>query len=165
LAAPAGGIAWFNALPLADVRQQLLACCASPAWADGIIEGRPYESAEALIDHSARILGSLPWEEILTALGAHPRIGEAPTGTGREAEWSRQEQAGATGSKAELRQANLAYEERFDHVFLIFATGRTDAEMLAEARRRVGNDPVAEQAEVRAELAKIAALRLMRTLA
>ena len=40
--------------------------------------------------------------------------------------------------RAALVEANRAYEERFGHVFLIFATGRTDTEMLAAAQQRLG---------------------------
>ena len=59
-----------------------------------------------------------------------------------------------------LVEANRAYEDRFGHVFLIFATGRSDVEMLAAAKARAGNDDQTERAVVRAELAKIVALRL-----
>jgi 2-oxo-4-hydroxy-4-carboxy-5-ureidoimidazoline decarboxylase len=45
-------------------------------------------------------------------------------------------------------------------VFLICATGRSDVEMLAAAKARVGNDDQTERAVVRAELAKIVALRV-----
>ncbi len=42
---------------------------------------------------------------------------------------------GAPASVREaLVEANRAYEQRFGHVFLIFASGRTDVEMLAAAR-------------------------------
>ena len=47
--------------------------------------------------------------------------------------------------KAALVEANRAYEERFGHVFLIFATGRTDTEMLAAARDRLANDDETER--------------------
>jgi 2-oxo-4-hydroxy-4-carboxy-5-ureidoimidazoline decarboxylase len=66
--------------------------------------------------------------------------------------------------KAALAEANRAYEERFGHVFLIFATGRTDTEMLAAARRRLGNDDATERDVVRGELRRIIGLRLDRLL-
>jgi 2-oxo-4-hydroxy-4-carboxy-5-ureidoimidazoline decarboxylase len=62
--------------------------------------------------------------------------------------------------RAALVEANRAYEDRFGHVFLIFATGRTDAEMLAAARERLANDEATEREVVRAELGKIVELRL-----
>ncbi|HEX2774652.1 MAG TPA: 2-oxo-4-hydroxy-4-carboxy-5-ureidoimidazoline decarboxylase, partial [Micromonosporaceae bacterium] len=62
--------------------------------------------------------------------------------------------------RAALVEANREYEERFGHVFLIFATGRTEAEILAAARARLGNDDEAERRVVREELGRIARLRL-----
>ncbi len=59
-----------------------------------------------------------------------------------------------------LLEGNRAYEERFDHVFLIRASGRSPQEMLAELRRRLGNDDAAERAEVTEQLAQITALRV-----
>jgi len=61
-----------------------------------------------------------------------------------------------------LARANGEYERRFGHVFLICASGRPAEQILAEARRRLGNDAVAEQQEVRTELAGIVLLRLER---
>jgi 2-oxo-4-hydroxy-4-carboxy-5-ureidoimidazoline decarboxylase len=87
---------------------------------------------------------------------------------GREADWSRREQAGAQDTDAAtadaLVEANKAYEERFGHVFLIFASGRSAGEMLAAARERLGNDEATERAVVRGELAKITKLRMERLL-
>jgi 2-oxo-4-hydroxy-4-carboxy-5-ureidoimidazoline decarboxylase len=59
-----------------------------------------------------------------------------------------------------LAEGNRAYEERFDHVFLIRASGRTPEEMLAELRRRLDNDEESERAEVTEQLAQITALRV-----
>jgi 2-oxo-4-hydroxy-4-carboxy-5-ureidoimidazoline decarboxylase len=67
---------------------------------------------------------------------------------------------------AEIRRAmvegNLAYEERFGHVFLICATGRSAAELLAELRARLDHDVETERRVVRTELSKIVDLRLVR---
>ena len=106
---------------------------------------------------------------VLRALAAHPRIGERAPGPDREAAWSRREQSGVDGAgdetRAALVAANQAYEERFGHVFLVFATGRSAADMLAAAQERLGNDEEAERRVVGEELAKIAALRLERWVA
>jgi len=72
---------------------------------------------------------------------------------------------GATEStRAALVAANRAYEERFGHVFLIFATGKSDTEMLAAARERIGHDEATERGVVRAELGRIVGLRLTKLL-
>ena len=59
-----------------------------------------------------------------------------------------------------LLEGNQTYEERFDHVFLIRASGRSPEEMLAELRRRLGNDEETEHAEVTEQLAQITAIRV-----
>jgi 2-oxo-4-hydroxy-4-carboxy-5-ureidoimidazoline decarboxylase len=157
------GLNHFNGLP--DAPERLLACCASVSWATRVADGRPYASLDALRASSAAALGTLDWPSLRVAVDAHPRIGERPAATvAQEAAWSAREQSGMDAATAETRaalvEANRAYEDRFGHVFLICATGRTDVEMLHAARTRVANDDQTERAVVRAELAKIVALRL-----
>jgi 2-oxo-4-hydroxy-4-carboxy-5-ureidoimidazoline decarboxylase len=164
-----GALNGFNRLSGERAVQELLPCCASARWARAVASGRPYPDVKALTDAADTALTGLDWPEISRTLAAHPRIGQRPSGGSREAAWSRREQAGVEHSDAvvlqRLAEANQAYEERFGHVFLIFATGRSDVEMLAEARRRLGNDEETERAVVRGELAKIVKLRLERLLA
>jgi 2-oxo-4-hydroxy-4-carboxy-5-ureidoimidazoline decarboxylase len=62
--------------------------------------------------------------------------------------------------RAALLEGNRAYEERFGHVFLIRAAGRSPGEMLAELRRRLADDEAAERAEVTEQLAQITGLRV-----
>lgn len=66
--------------------------------------------------------------------------------------------------RAALAEANRAYEQRFGHVFLIFASGRSESELLAAARARLGNAETVERGVVRTELGRIARLRLARLL-
>jgi 2-oxo-4-hydroxy-4-carboxy-5-ureidoimidazoline decarboxylase len=151
----------FNALPRADAEAELLACCASRRWAAAVTDGRPYALPEELYAAAGVAARALDWPDVEEALGAHPRIGDRPTGAGRESAWSRGEQSGVgDGDRAALAEGNRAYERRFGHVFLICASGRDAAEMLAELHRRLGNDPGAERAVVHGELIKITELRL-----
>lgn len=156
----------FNDLPTARVLPELLTCCAAPQWARQVAEGRPFADPAALRARSDDTIAALTWEQLLPALDAHPRIGARLSGGGREADWSRTEQAGTAGmdasTAAALVQANVEYERRFGHVFLICATGLSAARMLAEARARLGNDPPTEQQCVRRQLAAITRLRLDR---
>ncbi|GAB3975946.1 2-oxo-4-hydroxy-4-carboxy-5-ureidoimidazoline decarboxylase [Actinoallomurus acanthiterrae] len=142
---------------------ELLACCASRRWARAVAAGR-HEDLAALRAASARALAGLGWDDVLEALAAHPRIGDRPEGAGRDARWSRGEQSGMDAAAAQIRRAmtesNVAYEERFGHVFLICAIGRSAAELLAELRARLDHDVETERRVVRTELAKIVDLRL-----
>jgi len=102
-------------------------------------------------------------EEWLTAMKAHPPIGghggEAPASSEREQSQAMQ---ASNETKAALAAENRRYEQRFGHVFLIFATGRTGEEILSELRRRMLNGPATELEEAKRELRKIARLRLER---
>jgi 2-oxo-4-hydroxy-4-carboxy-5-ureidoimidazoline decarboxylase len=159
----------FNELPAVRLEADLRACCAAPSWGAEIVAKRPYRDRSEIVAAADAAARRLTWAEVLTGLSAHPRIGERASGDSKEAAWSRGEQAtaertagDATGSA--LIEANRAYEERFGHVFLIFASGRTQEEILAAAQERLSNDEETERAIVTDELRKIALLRLERVL-
>lgn len=162
-------MAAFNGLPAPEAEAGLLACCDVPSWAREVAAGRPYPDAAALTEAAIGVLDELAWDDVLRALAAHPRIGQRAEGASREAAWSRQEQSGATTADEDVRtaliEANLAYEERFGHVFLIFATGRDAGQVLDAARERLANGPETERRVVRRELAAIVRLRLERLVA
>ena len=159
----------LNALPDGEARALLLACCASSRWAERVAAGRPYRSANDVLDAADAASRDLGPADVQEALAAHPRIGDRAGGASREAGWSRQEQASVADADAavrdELHAGNLAYEERFGQVFLIRAAGRSPTEMLAELRRRLGNDPESERREVADQLREITRLRVERLLA
>jgi 2-oxo-4-hydroxy-4-carboxy-5-ureidoimidazoline decarboxylase len=154
----------LNAAEPAEAERELLACCASRRWADELLARRPYHDLAGLRQVSGTVIGQLSWDDVGQALAAHPRIGERAAGRGREAAWSRAEQAGAAEGSAETAEdlvaGNQAYEERYGHVFLICATGLSGEAMLHALRVRLGNDPATERDVVRAELGKIVDLRL-----
>jgi OHCU decarboxylase len=83
--------------------------------------------------------------------------------------WSRDEQDGTRGASPEtlanLADANRDYEERFGHIFIVCASGRNAAEMLALAQARLANDPETELAIAAEEQRKITRLRLEKLLA
>jgi 2-oxo-4-hydroxy-4-carboxy-5-ureidoimidazoline decarboxylase len=154
----------FNDEPADEAVQALRACNAAPRFAAEIAAGRPYRDVGTLLARVEAVARALPWEDVALALAAHPRIGDRVEGSSAEAESSRREQSSMGDADAATRDAliegNRAYEERFDHVFLIRAAGRTPAEMLAELQRRLANDAESEQAEVIEQLAQITALRV-----
>jgi 2-oxo-4-hydroxy-4-carboxy-5-ureidoimidazoline decarboxylase len=159
----------FNALPAERLEEDLLACLAAPSWAAEVTAKRPYRDRAELLSAASAAADALSWADVLRGLSAHPRIGERAAGDSKEASWSRAEQSAAARSadedtKADLVAANRAYEDRFGHVFLIFASGRSQAEILAAARERLGNDEATERAVVTGELRRIALLRLERVL-
>ena len=157
-------LAAFNAAPPEAALRDVLACCASGSFARAIVGGRPYRDPAALEDAVNAAFKALSWDDIVESMNAHPRIGDRVPGGG----WSSAEQSGAASASDAVRQAladgNLAYEQRFGHVFLICASGRSGQDMLDQLRARLGHDPDAEQAVVRDELLKITRLRLTKLL-
>ena len=166
------GLEAFNALPDAAARSALTACCAAPGWVDRLVRARPFTGTEQLYDESAAAFADLDDAQLAAALAAHPRIGEVPAPTPggaddvRVEDWSRREQAGVGGASAATRAAlaegNRAYEERFGHVYLVAAAGRSADELLALLHTRLTNDAATERDVVRTELSAITAARLAR---
>jgi 2-oxo-4-hydroxy-4-carboxy-5-ureidoimidazoline decarboxylase len=162
------GLDRLNTADPAALRATLRDCCASDAWVDELLARRPFAGADAALDASDAAIAAVDGAAIDDALSGHPRIGDRAEGQGTDAKWSRQEQASVADADADvqtrLRAGNVAYEERFDRVFLIRAAGRSPQEMLAELTRRLDNDEDTERSEVREQLRQITRLRLERLL-
>ena len=158
-----------NSEPEENAAERLRACNAAPRFVREMLAGRPYPDAQTLVTRAEQVARALPWDEVALALAAHPRIGDRVAGSSAEAEASRREQSSMSDADSEVRAAlvdgNRAYEETFDHVFLIRAAGRSPSEMLDELRRRLDNDVFTERAEVTEQLAQITALRVRRLVA
>lgn len=161
---PGSAVSVFNALPDDAATEQLSTCLPAPGWAASVLAGRPYPDRASLLATAYRFGVVLDDADLASALSAHPRIGERPTGTDRAATHSRQEQNGVEISDpdltARLRAGNLAYERKFGQVFLIRAAGRSGPDILLALTERLANDPETEARVVRDQLAQIAQLRL-----
>jgi 2-oxo-4-hydroxy-4-carboxy-5-ureidoimidazoline decarboxylase len=154
----------FNAAPAQDAGRTGLACCASRTFARAVAEGRPYPDPAALLAAVDAAFEALNWDDIVESMSEHPRIGDRAVRGGMSAT----EQSGAAAASDEVRQGladgNLAYEQRFGHIFLICASGLSGQEMLTRLRARLKNDEDAERGVVRAELLKITRLRITKLL-
>ncbi len=160
----ASTLATFNAAAPEAAERDVLACCASGTFAKAIAGGRPYRDAATLQHAVDAEFAALSWDDIVESMNAHPRIGDRTASAG----WSAAEQSGAAAASDEVRRdlarGNVAYSERFGHVFLICASGLSGPEMLHQLRVRLKNDHDAERAVVRAELRKITKLRMAKLL-
>jgi 2-oxo-4-hydroxy-4-carboxy-5-ureidoimidazoline decarboxylase len=67
-------------------------------------------------------------------------------------------------TRVALVEANHRYEQRFDRVFLICATGLTADQILAAAGTRLQNDDATECVVVADELRRIVLLRLRKVI-
>ena len=160
----------FNTTPRNESFDALLACCGSRKWAELLLDERPFASDVALAQAAERVAGELTPEDWLEAIASHPRIGgragDIPAQPQIASEWSSQEQSGTRSAGeqtlSDLTRANIAYEERFGHTFIVCATGKSSDEMLSLCRVRLNNDPVTELHVASLELRKIAQLRLQK---
>ncbi|MFF7637571.1 2-oxo-4-hydroxy-4-carboxy-5-ureidoimidazoline decarboxylase [Kitasatospora sp. NPDC008050] len=152
------------ATPDAELERTLLEVCSSPRWAAAVAGRRPWSDRSALLAANQAAMRELAVADLNDAMAGHARIGKPKAGDAT----SEREQAGIQGVDqallAELDEANAAYEAKFGHVFLICATGRTAATMLAALRERHPNTAAAEAEIVRGELRKINDIRLNRLL-
>jgi OHCU decarboxylase len=156
---------WFNELKKKEAIGALLLVCHSRKWATQVAAGRPYDDVDSLLVAADKIWMALSPDDWLEALDAHPRIGERG---GKSAELSKQEQAGVGAAGQDVQAAiaagNAEYEERFGHVFLISAAGRSADEILAALTERLNNDPDTELRVAAEEHRRITRLRIERLL-
>lgn len=158
------GLTRFNALEENAARAALREVCASGTWAEHVLAARPYATDDDLYAASDAAMAELTADDLGEAMAGHPPIGRPGPGDPTSA----REQSGMAGASAALRadllELNLAYQEKFGHVFLICATGRTGEQMRDALRARIGNAPEREREIVRTELGKINRIRLVRLL-
>jgi 2-oxo-4-hydroxy-4-carboxy-5-ureidoimidazoline decarboxylase len=158
-----------NALPEDAARAAFLKCCGSTRWAAAMIARRPFADGPALFDAARKIWNDLTPADWLEAFAAHPRIGDLDSLRAKfasTAAWSASEQAGVAGAADDvlraLAEGNRRYEAKFGYIFLVCATGKTAAEMLALLEQRLDHDAAEELRIAAAEQEKITRLRLER---
>ena len=162
-----GHVEKLNRLAGEEAVRVLLDCCGSARWAREVAALRPFGDARQLLAEGERVWFELDREDWLEAFRSHPRIGErkAEAGVSVEARrWSEGEQSRARDASAETRDAlaaaNREYEEKFGFIFIVCATGKTAAEMLAILRDRLKNDRETELRVAAAEQWRITELRV-----
>jgi 2-oxo-4-hydroxy-4-carboxy-5-ureidoimidazoline decarboxylase len=150
-----------------DARARLSTCCGSTRWVDRMIARRPFGSMEALLGAAAGIWADLSEDDWKEAFSQHPSIGDRDlrdrrfTRTRHLSEREQSGVAGATGDILDaLAKGNRAYEAKFGYTFIVCATGRAAAEMLALLTERLENDPAVEIHVAASEQAQITELRL-----
>ncbi|RID74041.1 hypothetical protein BRARA_B01159 [Brassica rapa] len=143
-------------------------CCGSSDFAKLMVKASPFNSLDAAIESARDIwfnqVNVAAW---LEAFAAHPLIGKSPSPSSNS-DFARrsvteQSRAFATTSASaleELTEWNALYRERFGFIFIICASGRTHAEMLAELKGRYANRPIVELEIAAKEQMKITELRM-----
>jgi len=165
------GIAGFNRLSFPEARKVLMDCCGSRRWVAGMLKKRPFASIEELLDAADSVWAAMGRKDRLEAFRHHPAIGSAKTKAKQSAaakKWSAGEQSVAQKAGDEtlalLASANTEYHEKFGHVFLICATGKTSEEILGSLRQRLDHNAEDELFIAAEEQRKIMRLRLEKLL-
>lgn len=165
-------LAQWNNQSFEEAAKEILPCCGSRAWAAAMAKRRPMQTESDLLAASDEVWRALDHADRQEAFRGHPRIGETP-GAPRQPEnrssgWSGEEQSGVTSDDGRLKQQiaalNAEYEKRFGQVFLVCATGKRAAEILAIMRRRLQNDPQTEWLEMAEQQRQIMQIRIKKWL-
>jgi 2-oxo-4-hydroxy-4-carboxy-5-ureidoimidazoline decarboxylase len=162
----------LNALAPAARAEALATCCGAAAWVATLNAQFPFATPDALYEAAERTwhnLGEADWRE---AFAHHPKIGDmdalrekfASTATWAAGEQGAVKQASQATLDA-LAAGNEAYERKFGYIFIVCATGKSAAEMLALLQARLPHDPSQEIHVAMREQAKITRLRLQKLLA
>lgn len=146
-------------------------CCASNTWVDLMVKSKAYISEQDLLSKAKSIWQSLEEEDYLQAFDAHPKIGDVSSLKEKYADThilASNEQAGAQEATeliiAELAAGNQEYEAKFGFIFIVFATGKSAAEMLDLLKQRLPNTREQEIQNAADNQAKITEQRLKKLL-
>jgi 2-oxo-4-hydroxy-4-carboxy-5-ureidoimidazoline decarboxylase len=160
----------WNSIDPTLAANEILPCCGSRAWAAEMAARRPFEDADHLSVTSDAVWIGLPVEAWQEAFDSHPRIGEqkAKAATDASLSWSASEQSKAVtpdeAAKLALAEGNKRYEAKFGRIFIVCASGRSAAEILAILESRMSNDPTTELHQAAEQQREITQLRLERWL-
>lgn len=154
----------INKLSRDQARELFARCCVAKDFTLAMVEAMPFTMVETFEKASDSATKNLSHEGLLQSFSGHPRIGDRKP----HSQWSAAEQSEVADSDAkilnDLCAANIAYEKKFDHVFLICATGKSADFILRECRRRIENTPEIEIEEAREELRRINRIRIHKLL-
>ncbi len=163
-------LATWNRADASSALEAMLACCGSKRWAAALVALRPIASVQALSEAADRVWSTMREPDWLEAFACHPRIGErkpaltAAQASEKSVAWSRQEQLSASAANelvlAELREDNQLYEQRFGFTYIVCATGKSAAEMLAILKQRLASNREAELREAAEQQRQIMQIRL-----
>lgn len=166
-------LAVLSLMPLDNLRSELLRCCGSTGWVDGMVAKLPFTSKDQLFDAATTIWWNLPTTEWHMAFLAHPQIGTFHYNYSRfqlviiqyvflvlagdasalkskfaHSKWEGDEQKGAnsasTATLEKLAALNAQYLSKNGFIFLICATGKTADEMVEALQLRMLNDKETE---------------------
>ncbi len=144
-------LAAFNLMEKKDLAELLTRCCGSREWVLHMASARPFASWPEISATADRIWAELNPADWLEAFTHHPMIGDLESLRAKFAStgaWAQSEQGQVQEAEEEVLQGlasgNRAYLEKFGYIFILCATGKSAAEMLALLQARLPNGPTQE---------------------
>lgn len=161
----------FNKLTAEDAKTEITRCCGSSNWVKKVLENRPYNDKNSLLELAEKEWFNLSQDDWLEAFQHHPKIGDINSLSKKYAntqKWAEGEQSGVNSASENiihnLAQGNKDYEEKFDYIFIVCATGKTAQEMLEILNTRLPNTAEEEIKIAIGEQNKITKIRLEKLL-
>jgi 2-oxo-4-hydroxy-4-carboxy-5-ureidoimidazoline decarboxylase len=146
-------------------------CCTSERWIAAMVEARPYSSDTELRSAADEHWRALDPADYMQAFDGHPKIGDVGSLKAKYAdtkELAAGEQSSVNEATNDIIQAladgNTAYQEKFGFIFIVCATGKSAAEMLALLQARLPNNREQELLNACEEQRKIFQIRLEKLL-
>jgi 2-oxo-4-hydroxy-4-carboxy-5-ureidoimidazoline decarboxylase len=122
----------------------------APRFLARLAAARPFGDAATLFARAAGIAATMPLDEQLELIDAHPRLGAPPASVSAASFREQGYERKTSDAIADLERLNAAYEARFGFRFCVFVNGRSRASLVpvleaalladreAEIRRAVG---------------------------
>jgi 2-oxo-4-hydroxy-4-carboxy-5-ureidoimidazoline decarboxylase len=157
----------INLMSESDAKNAFMQCCTSSIWVHKMVQSRPFNDLNSLFEAANLHWLDLTEADYLEAFDGHPKIGNvnslvkkyADTKTLAAGEQSGMNAANELTIKA-LAKGNDDYLSKFGFIFIVCATGKSAAQMLALLQKRIINDRETELENAAEEQRKIFHIRL-----
>lgn len=164
-------LAQLNNLTVEEATHSFMQCCTSSVWVARMVNARPFTDQQNLVSKADKAWQGLEQADYLEAFEGHPQIGNVDTLRAKYANTkalASGEQSSVSEATEEVLEAlakgNADYLTKFGFIFIVCATGKSAAQMLALLQARLPNNKTTELANAAEEQRKIFHLRLEKLL-
>lgn len=161
----------LNSATIEQANHSFMQCCTSNVWVNAMVAARPYNDKRILANQADSSWKKLTEADYLEAFEGHPQIGNVATLRAKYAntkELASGEQSAVSEASEQvlldLAKGNVDYLEKFGFIFIVCATGKSAAQMLALLLERLPNNKATELVNAAEEQRKIFHLRLEKLL-
>jgi 2-oxo-4-hydroxy-4-carboxy--5-ureidoimidazoline (OHCU) decarboxylase len=127
----------------------------APRFLARLAAARPFRDESTLFARAADIAQTMPEDEQLELIDAHPRLGAPPASVSAASFREQGYDHETTAAIADLERLNAAYEARHGFRFCVFVNGRSRPELVPVVEAAVDAD---RDAEIRRALGDVVAI-------